>query len=150
MEYKTIEIAGLTWMAKNFTQTIENESYNPFYEIDHNCGLFYTYQGALDACPQGWKLPSFEDWKKLANSFGGWDLAGRHLMSYESDFNAVLAGFCRQDQEYLHKGNAAMFWSSTEKDNEKAYNVELMNGFNKLNPNYSNKRIYISVRYIKE
>lgn len=147
MEFKIIKIAGQTWMANNFAKEINDLSYNPIYELNLNYGLLYTFAGALKGCPDGWRLPSLEDWKKLADSFGGWDRAGG---SIKSELNIFLAGFCKPDFEYLYNGNAAMFWTSTEKDNENAYVVELISGFNKLNPNSSNKQIYMSVRYIKD
>ena len=36
-------------------------------------GRFYSYEEALDACPEGWTLPSDEDWVALAEHAGAKD-----------------------------------------------------------------------------
>lgn len=33
-------------------------------------GRLYTLQGALDACPEGWRLPTDEDWQNLEQQLG--------------------------------------------------------------------------------
>lgn len=33
-------------------------------------GLMYNYEQALDACPDGWRLPNYTDWKKLLEDVG--------------------------------------------------------------------------------
>ena len=31
-------------------------------------GRFYSYEEAMTACPEGWRIPTEEDWMSLANS----------------------------------------------------------------------------------
>ena len=46
-------------------------------------GRIYGMQNALLACPDGWHLPSRDEWKKLFNDIGGSDSAGYRLKATE-------------------------------------------------------------------
>ena len=38
--------------------------------IRRNLVFLYTYEGALKAVPEGWRLPTDDDWKKLEATLG--------------------------------------------------------------------------------
>ncbi len=101
--YKTVKIGTQTWMAENLRTTRLNDGtalneindkvewgatqtpgfcwFN--YDINEKkpWGAFYNskavYSGKL--APQGWHIPTNEDWELLAQTLGGLDVAGGKL-----------------------------------------------------------------------
>lgn len=50
-----VEISGLKWATKNVGATEDN----PY-------GNFYSYEQALSACPDGWRLPTSDELEQLS------------------------------------------------------------------------------------
>ncbi len=66
---------GLDWMRNNLTN---NEFGIPYADSDimnEIFGRFYSYEDAAQACPEGWRLPTDEDWRKLAAGLNGKETA---------------------------------------------------------------------------
>lgn len=87
-EYHWVRIGNLDWMAENMIGG------KPFYEYTYlylgyyqyptvqfamdeerdayweNYGNVYTYEQALENCPDGWRLPTDDDWKNLESALG--------------------------------------------------------------------------------
>ncbi|MEG2790845.1 MAG: fibrobacter succinogenes major paralogous domain-containing protein [Odoribacter sp.] len=105
------------------------ESENGQYSKDY--GLLYTYQAALEAVPEGWRLPTDEDWKVLEKTLGmnpaeaermnEWrgEMEGALLKEGESGcgFNAKLGGAklygTSLASHYFDKKAYGYFWTST-------------------------------------
>jgi uncharacterized protein (TIGR02145 family) len=108
-------------------------------------GVLYNWPAANIACPDGWHLPSDEDWKSLEKCLGmsaaELDLIGfresgivgaslketgfRHWMgenlgSTNSSGFTALPGGQRISTGYEMPGFRAMFWTSTQNDNNTA------------------------------
>ncbi len=133
-------ISTITWMAQNLNYEIEN-SYC-YDDYDSNCdsmGRLYSWSAAMNACPEGWRLPKDEDWYVLANLYGGVEKAGTHLKSSDdlwgdrkgtnkSLFNGMPFG--NGDQQikgaYYGFGSLVIFWSATEKNENKAWDWKLL------------------------
>jgi uncharacterized protein (TIGR02145 family) len=102
-----------------------------------NYGVLYSWAAARNACPEGWHLPSDNDWKELEKFLGmnETDLdvqgsnprnsgdVGKKLKSSSgwtnemngdnsSKFNALPAGILG-DGEFAGQGRRTVFWSST-------------------------------------
>ena len=95
-------------------------------------GYFYTLDGAKAAVPEGWRIPSDEDWKKLEAALGmASDLdvmnawrginAGDYLkVGGEAQFNAIYTGcnawvYEKDDSNYwVNHDYSAYFWCSDE------------------------------------
>ncbi|MEM7297680.1 MAG: FISUMP domain-containing protein, partial [Bacteroidota bacterium] len=63
---------SMTWMTQNLN--FESEESKCKYESDLNCetyGRLYTWEVAKNVCPDGWHLPSDDEWYLLAFLYGG-------------------------------------------------------------------------------
>ena len=95
-------------------------------------GYLYTLDGAKVAVPEGWRLPSDEDWKKLEAFFGisefelnqmnAWrgvnagdflKLDGGSL--FEARFAGCNAWVYGKEMNYMRLNDSAYFWASDEK-----------------------------------
>lgn len=79
-------------------------------------GRLYTYEAATHACPEGWRVPTREDWLLLFSLFGGITEAGTILMEGgESGMEILLSGF-GYSHEYFNKvGYEGNYWDATER-----------------------------------
>lgn len=106
-----------TWMAENLKYEIGQGSYcykdEPAYCTKF--GKLYTYLKAVDACPEGWRVPTTNDWMLLFSAYGGLHSAGTALMEGgESGMDLLLGGF--GDASGLYKGISieGNYWDSEE------------------------------------
>jgi len=132
--YKTVKIAGKTWMAENVNfQTGKSWCYGG---IAGNCakyGRLYDWNSAKTACPSGWHLPSNQEWIALVTAAGGHSVAGKKLKAAsgwsnsgngtdELGFAALPGGNRRNDGKFYYGiGNDGSWWSSTESEGDLAY-----------------------------
>ena len=89
--------------------------------FDSHCSLKYPVQGA---CPNGWHLPTFQEWQTLLATVGGDSTAGKVLKSTSgwsnvngADaflFSALPAGGCDGNKYCDGEGEETVFWSSSE------------------------------------
>lgn len=197
--YKTVKIGNQTWMAENlnYAQDTLNESWcydnNPT-----NCqkkGRMYSWMGAINRtaeecgyqkacsltypvqgiCPEGWHIPSKEEFEELIETVGGYAIAGARLKSKENwdpawngcvgtddyQFSAVSGGWYRPYSEHFGEGNYyASIWSSTEledkyrdKEEDRHIMVYTFRFFNDKDSVYigtSNRDYGLSVRCLKD
>ena len=92
-EYKIIEIGEQIWMAENLNYSGNDNELGkcyrgrapyPDYEVIELCdkyGRLYDWETAMKVCPDGWHLPSHEEWEKLGNEVG--ENAGKKLKSID-------------------------------------------------------------------
>lgn len=136
-KYKTMTIDGQTWMAENldFADSVavsELKGDSWCYDGDSDkCakyGRLYTFNAAEHACPEGWSLPSKEDWNKLigvvqqsVNEASTWADVVPYLISSEwsgvdaveeFDFSAYPAGTKKYNSSSFYGlGNETNFWN---------------------------------------
>ena len=134
--YNTTTINGVTWMAQNLNFATDNSW---CYE-DHpgNCELYgrlYNWDAAMDACPEGWRLPTRQEWRDLIAFVGsdpgpklkaktGWiDWRGNPDDSGTDDFGftALPGGSRDPDGEYDELGFAGLWWGDAVDDENHAY-----------------------------
>ena len=162
--YKTVVIGEQTWMAENLNYETEN-SY--CYDDDpSNCskyGRLYTWAAAKTVCPEGWHLPSYDEWNTLFTAVGGQSTAGKVLKSqtgwtaYDGitnedafGFSALPAGCKYSLGDYDYEGFYAHFWSSTEYGSDYAYGMDLYYNGGNANLGDYDKYIRYSVRCVKD
>jgi uncharacterized protein (TIGR02145 family) len=136
--YKTVKIGNQTWMAENlkYATTSGSWCYTIPYDANDgekaNCakyGRLYDWATAKSACPEGWHLPSKDEWQTLIDYLGGNNVAGSKLKSISgwnspntgatdsSGFTALPGGF-RDDgnNKFSFKGWLGLWWSATQYD----------------------------------
>ena len=140
--YKYVKIGNQEWMAENLNyETANSYCYNDSTENCKKYGRFYTWEAALNACPEGWHLPTKGEFEILRFNVGGSDVAGKMLKSqtgwekYKGEyygngidafgFNALPAGTRYYDGVFYDAGKYANFWSASEIDENYAYDLDL-------------------------
>lgn len=97
-----------------------------------------TVEDVRGVCPEGWALPTIEDWTDLFKALGGQAVAGEKLKSNQGwnnngdgtddiSFTAIPAGNedCFGTGQYYNMGDHAFFWSSSENSDLFAYQMYL-------------------------
>ena len=130
--YDVVKIVNLTWMAENLNYETETSAC-PDGDT-RNCkrmGRLYTWAEARSVCPDGWRLPTKEDFESLVavtsgeaaqspsqsraglalKASDGWFKKGNG--SDEFGFNALPAGY-GTGGKFDGIGGYAYFWSATE------------------------------------
>ena len=127
--YKTVKIGDQVWMAENLNfETDSSFCYNDSVEYCAKYGRLYTWTAAMNACPDGWRLPSETDFVNLVKAVGGEKEAGTKLKStsgwndYEGEsgngtdafgFSVLPAGMGNVGI-YSGEDYTTYFWGSTE------------------------------------
>ncbi len=161
--YHIAKIGNLEWFTQNLAWGQSGTSYYGSDAIDALFGRFYTWneatggvsasglgQGPQGVCPQGWRIPTNEDWADLASSlsdgeidsfFNNWNFIGEKLSAdaylngsrmwpYSPDnihtnvagFNAIPAGNVQHNSSlFRNNGEYAFWWSASEKNENQAY-----------------------------
>jgi uncharacterized protein (TIGR02145 family) len=187
-EYKVVLIGDQLWMAENLKATRYNDGTDipPVTGIDEWTALdspgycWYgndyethgTIYGALynwyavntgKLCPEGWHIPSDEEWVKLITYCGGYEVAGGKLKENgtehwispnvgatdEYGFTALPADARYLYREYYFLGIHAHWWSSTEHDEDHAWIHYLLNEYTGVIRIPPDKRYGLSVRCIR-
>ena len=170
--YKTVKIGNQVWMAENLNfETDSSFCYSDSAKYCAKFGRLYTWTAAMNACPDGWRLPSETDFKNLIKAVGGEKGAATKLKStsgwndYDGrsgngtdafGFTALPAGVGNAGS-YVGEGYTTDFWGSTECGIENspepgtgcAYAIYL--DYDEVNVNlssYAAKDLVLSVRCI--
>ncbi len=143
--YSTIRIGNQCWMAENlnvgtplnFVSQEDNGIIEKYcIDCDVYGGLYqywemmdYNYvEGSQGICPEGWYVPTDEDWYKLTIYLGGEESAGGQLKeastahwnapnvdaTNSTGFTALPGGYRGSTGSYSGLGSEANFWTSTE------------------------------------
>ena len=191
--YDYITIGTQTWMMENLAylpkvNDWQDVSYNePFYYVNQYrdssvteakatenyqiYGVLYNWEAAKTACPDGWHLPSEEEWETLKDHLGGWDVAGGKMKetgiehwdipnpgTNSSGFTALPGGgfkrWVEYDMEYYNRfspGRNVTFWSSTTWWRDlHSYGYKIWNHFNQLSREEYDQSSGFSVRCLKD
>lgn len=166
-KFYVAEIDGTTWMANNLYGTNSGISFYLSSVTDSFLGRFYTWKEALTACPQGWRLPTADEWDKLGNDacalMTDATLLEKQMWAYwpgmnitnAKGFNAIPAGYVDRaggDSNVQGFKDYAIFWTASESTDPSlaqfryiyADKTEVQKG------NGSKESLALSVRCIKE
>lgn len=119
--YKTVEINGQIWLAENLRfEGAKHYAPDNYKRYIKKYGCLYKWEDAMRACPEGWHLPSKEEFNNLLNAAGSSDKERfKNLCAIEWEgkdslgFKALPAGL-HIGFDYSNFGFGSYFWSSTE------------------------------------
>lgn len=180
--YKVVRIGTQTWFAENLRysagieevedgETWKNQYRKPawcFYENDNtynsSYGKLYNWHavGSMNLCPEGWHIPTDEEWNILTEYLGGPEVAGGKMKSKsawelpnlgatnESGFNAIPSGFRMRTGEFQWNKTNGFWWSATSDHLSVAQNRSLFHGKESINEATSNRDTALSCRCIKD
>jgi len=119
--YRTISIAGVTWMAENLKFKAKEGAH--FFDNDSNnspgYGVLYEWKTATSVCPKNWHLPSGTEFRNLVNHFEHKDSWGK-VKSDPSSFGIQLGGMQDFEGIFSEMGESGYYWTSTEYDKQNA------------------------------
>ena len=175
--YKWVEIGSQIWMTENLNYKIAYGSWC-YDDKESNCntyGRLYNWETAKKICPDGWHLPTDEEWKEMERYLGmsinesekklyrGTDEGGKlkeTSLSYwkapnegstnESGFSALPGGYRSVFGVFNYIGNIAYFWSSSEYNSTNVWSRTLYYNNSKVNRYFNSKEYNFSVRCIKD
>ncbi len=163
--YQSIQMGAAWWMAENLRYDAGEGSccYEDNATRCENYGRLYTWNAAMRSCPEGWHLPSMQEFETMINFIGGPEIAGGKLKDNEKQlwkevnvgatnevgFTALPSGRKYDSGLFAGIGYYAQFFSSTEYNSREAYNLTI--GYDYANAFiYNFKKAYaISVRCVK-
>ena len=200
--YKTVKIGNQWWMAENLKvshyrngdaipnvtdntdwSNLATGAYSNYGNDANNAvtyGSLYNWYAVGDSrniVPEGWHVPSDEEWKRLEMYLGmsqseadesgyrgtdqGSQLAGNADLWYDGDlvsnaafgssgFAVLPGGYRGYDGYFSIMGYGAYFWSSTETSSGYAWRRTLAYGYSDVARSGNNKRGGFSVRCVRD
>ena len=115
--YRIINIGNVSWMGENLRYIPKDGA---FY-FDNNSdniqdyGVLYDWKAAMKVCPAGWRLPSAEEFRKLADHFEQKQSWGR-IPKDSTSFGIQLGGMLDYEGTFSEVGESCFFWTSTGYD----------------------------------
>ncbi len=136
--YNYIQIGTTYWMAENLNYDSGNSNSACYGDNNNNCtqyGRLYNWQevmqgaafsnntpsGVQGICPNGWHLPSYNEWNNLMNEFDDGDPNNFTIEIYNaliengsSGFEAKIGGFYSHWGTYDGLNTRTRFWTASE------------------------------------
>ncbi len=173
-QYKHVTIGTQTWMAENLNYDVPNTTNDVCYDnLTSNCdkyGRLYDWATAMDSpsscndrgcyvdirgnCPEGWLVPSPEDWERLINYVGrndagtklkarsGWNGSGNGTDDY--GFSALPGGYY-YNSGFQNANNNGYWWTDYDVGDD-GFSGRQTYALN-MGYNYSNVDIYTSSKW---
>jgi len=187
-DYESVKIGNQIWMAKNLNvDRFRNGDLIPeiksdedwkrageerkpawcYYDNDVQNGMIhgklYNWFAVNDSrgiAPEGWRVPSNEDWQELILYLGG-ETSGKKMKvidswskednnTNESGFSALPSGFRYYYAKFSFLGSYTIWWSSFSKNDRLAGDCSLDNGRDFLGTSAGSKESGFSIRCIKD
>ena len=189
-EYATVIIGNQVWMSENLKVTKyrdgtaiptglsnsewENTTSGAYAVYDNNethadtYGYLYNWYAVDDSrniAPDGWHVPTDDEWTTLTDYLGGTSVAGGKMKetgtshwnspntgaTNESGFTAFPGGYRNNNNgSYYYIGSYGYFWSSSEDDSNDAWLRKLNYSNSEVDRNNTDKRYGFSVRCVRD
>lgn len=176
--YRWVRYGNLDWMTDNFHYYLNDNGKCRQYGMDKSStavdveryGRIYSYTGAKEACPDGWRLPTDEDWKNLEICMGmseadanqkDWrgNVAKRMISMYETTtpINILLCGYytpnmIMQMTGYRFWGSKGYYWTATtdiDKGDDFYFFREFMYNNDGVRRQSTTGDFFMSVKYVR-
>lgn len=126
--YKVVKIGEQWVMAENFSYRPEFGTYWAYNTDAADVTKYdyrYDWQTANSVVPEGWHIPTQEEWAKLFEHLGGDETKVFNSLKPggSSGFNAVFSGFSNEIGENIKEGKRVDYWSSTQKNSVLAWSI---------------------------
>lgn len=191
-EYGIVEIGNLEWFSENLKWAGAGQGFGKTEAAAHVMGRLYTWNDATNGesasglgngvqgvCPEGWSIPTNEDWVDLAQAVNGgvevdfaqdWkgiapllmadaQFNGRAVWPYSPNvtptndygWNALAAGRASNNYSlYSNMLSYGFWWSCSEKDSNTAYYKYIYSEFPNVSVNSCAKDgMAVSVRCVR-
>jgi len=162
-KYTTVTIGDQTWMSQNLDYQCEGSFYYKNSSRNANFyGRLYTFEAALDACPDGWHLPSDEEWKELEIFLGmperianesdwrGTDQGKQLSVKGKQGFNVMMGGYRNIGGNFGEMGEICTFWTSSSHSDNYAWGRGFELNRDKISRRTFGKTYGFSVRCLKD
>jgi len=184
--YSTVQIGDQCWMAENLaylpavSPSSQGNDTDPYYYVygyqgtdvnaakatDNyiNYGALYNWPASLNACSEGWHLPTDTEWTILTTFLGGQSVAGGKMKeagtshwyspntgaTNSSGFTALPGGYRDYNGSFYDLSGNGVWWSSTERSTSYAWRRYLNYNYANVFRYDSNKSLGFSVRCLKD
>ena len=128
-EYYYEHIGSLDWFRNNLAWTGAGLAYENASVTSFPLGRYYTWDEAMTACPEGWRLPTEEEWRSLGDEAGPlmcqaylnskkmWEYWPNVPITNETRMGIIPSGYALPALTapvYLGLYDYAAFWTATE------------------------------------
>lgn len=187
--YKTVQIGDQEWMAENLKvshfrngDAIEYFSgssdwtkckngaccnYNNHPGNDITFGKLYNGLAVTDSrniAPEGWHIPSDEEWVKMIDFIGGYSVAGGKLKAVDNiswidpnvgatdefGFKALPGGYCTFFSSFYEEYYSGLWWSSTFSKDSYLYGFMVNSNSERILKGSWYNKYGLSVRCVKD
>ena len=140
----SVTINGVRWATRNVGEP------GKFVDNPWDYGLFHTFEEAQTACPDGWRVPSREDFSALCDDTkvvstwtkqGGVD--GRLFVDATTEKSIFLPAAGGRDYSsgsVYYQGTLGGYWSSSTSGSNGGYNLSFSSAL--VNPSNPPHRVY--------
>ena len=120
---------NLDWFRNNLAWTGAGVPYENADVTSYPLGRYYTWNEAITACPEGWRLPTDEEWETLGNDAGAltveaylnskrmWEYWPQITRTNDSGMSVIPSGYTlvgKSAPSYKRLYDYAAFWTATE------------------------------------
>jgi len=187
-EYNWVQIGDQVWMAENLAYLpsvnmvadgSEDAAGSYYYVYGYDgtnvaeakatdnyatYGVLYNWTAAMNACPDGWHLPSDAEWTELTDYLGGESVAGGKLKetgtthwaspntgaTNETGFTALPGGDRYGNGTFFGVGNYGHWWSATEGNATYVWSRHMGYNFSDVYRGNYSKEVGFSVRCLRD
>jgi len=187
-EYNWVQIGDQVWMAENLAYLpsvnmvadgSEDAAGSYYYVYGYDgtnvadakatdnyatYGVLYNWTAAMNACPDGWHLPSDAEWTELTDYLGGTSVAGGKLKetgtthwaspntgaTNETGFTALPGGHRSYLGNFYYIGDDGDWWSAAEYGTNTAWYRSMFYNVSHVYRNHDNKAVGFCVRCVRD